>query len=160
VSANKVSAWLLVVLLVAVGAFSWRTPTVFGLYVGLLIPGVVFHWYYACRRCTNLACALNAASDAFFLGGRVRSLPADTPEYSDINSAVAAWPLVLALGVGLYGAYLASVWALLGLLAVLAAAGVTYVPSTCARCTNDCPLNGNDAYREWKGPRKSGASPP
>jgi hypothetical protein len=62
---------------------------------------------------------------------------------------------VLALGVGLYGAYLASVWALLGSLALLAAAGMTYVPSTCARCTNDCPLNGNVAYREWKGSSKT-----
>jgi hypothetical protein len=134
---------------VALGVFSWRSPVIFGLYMALLVPVLAFHWFYSCRTCTNVACALNAASEEFFLGRPRRRIPVGTA-YSDTRASVAGVPLVFTVGVGFYGTFLADWRAGLACTALLLAAGVGYTKGTCSECTNECPANRNAEYWEWK----------
>jgi hypothetical protein len=145
---RRASVWGFVVLLVSLGVFSFvGSPPIGWLYAGLVVPILVFHWWYACRRCNNVACALNTASNEFFLGRRRRD---PEPGFSDLDASRAGVPLVFSVGVGFYGAWGAGPLAFAACVLLLIAAGVPYVRKTCAQCTNDCPANRSVAYADWK----------
>lgn len=147
---RRASVWALLGMAVVLGVLSWQTSAVFGLYIGLLVPSLVFHWLYACRRCNNLACAINAASPDFLLGRPRAAVPKLDRPFSDLPARVAGMPLVFAFGIGLYGAWQAGIGWLVACVLLLGVAAWAYSRVTCANCTNDCPANRNAAYREWK----------
>ena len=153
---RRVSLWIMLVAVAAAGAFAWMgSPVLFAVFALLLAGAGAFHWAYACRRCTNADCAVNARGDCFAFGpsrspgdGGVRQQP-----FSDLQAMVAAPPLVVAIVVGTYGAWLFSPLAALACVAVLGAGFAVYAGVTCTNCVNRCPLNRNEAYRAWRADR-------
>lgn len=145
---RRASVWGFVLLVVSLGVFSFvGSPLIGWLYAGLVVPSIVFHWRFACRRCNNAACALNTASDEFFLGRRRRDRESG---FSDLNASRVGLPLVFSVGVGFYGAWQVGPLAFAACVLLLIAAGAPYLRKTCAHCTNDCPANRNAAYADWK----------
>lgn len=125
-------------------------------FLALLVLAVVFHFFKACRKCTNLACSANLKSpDCIFRIGRSKEAAGDKTtaaecSFSDINSALVVLPLALALAVGLVGTWFFSPWATIIITVAFVVFYVPYYIGTCRFCTNNCPLNQNQAYRDWK----------
>lgn len=130
------------------------SPAVFAVYaVAVGVTGGV-HWVRGCMRCTNFACAINPRSPEFvFASSKKRAAPPPEVEgFSDLDSARLAIPVLLALLVGLYGAWLFHPLTVFAALALIAVGLVIYNRHSCRECANDCPANRNPAYHAWKSP--------
>lgn len=157
-SLRKLSAWVWILIVVAIGVLAFLgNRVVFYAYLGLWVPFAVYHSLRVCGRCTNLACGLNPRSPDFFLRmGAGKSESTNDLGYSDINPLpTSTLPLAALLVLGLVGGWQFSPLAVLLLLAVAAVNMTVYQRVSCARCTNNCPNNKNAAYWEWKKARTS-----
>jgi hypothetical protein len=147
---RRVSAWGLIGLFVALGAFSFLGDRLmFWIYAGLSAPLVVVHVAVLCRRCSNVACALNPRGVDFLFR---RRMPGDDPSlpFSDLPAAWSALALSLVGAVGFVGTWRFSPLAAAAVFAAGVPLHLMYTRASCAHCGNVCLANRNPAYREWK----------
>lgn len=152
-SLRKLVVWGFVILVVVLAVLSYfGNRIIFYVYVGLLVPFLIFHAVAICRRCTNVYCAFNAKSADYFLRLQPHASGAKSKEvgYSDINARLAGTPLALIVALSFIAVWQLSMLAFFATLAYAAVAMVIYMKETCRFCTNNCPNNKNVAYWKWK----------
>ena len=149
---RKLIGWALLVGLIGLAVLAYLGDALlFAFYLAALGNAIAFHWWYACSRCSNMCCMFNVRSPAFFARWRpVRMVGERGREFSDVHSAVAGIPLLLSVAIGVVAAWLFSPLAAIVWLVFMSGVGYAYWKTSCAGCGNDCPLNKNAAYHEWK----------
>lgn len=117
-----------------------------GAFLALLAVFAAVHLQLLCGTCRNLHCALNTRSP-HFLFGKPKPDPVD-PEWPAGDTRWVPFAIVLVLAPALWGAWLFHPVAVAGPLAVAALSFVGYYRTSCANCTNDCPLKPNGVCHE------------
>ena len=157
---RKCSVWGLFVIVVALAVFSWLgSPMMFVMYAVLMLPILVVHPVSICKRCDNLACAINTRSPDYFLSFKKGEPagPADVDKFSDLKMYLGFYPMALAIIIGFAGVWYFNTAVFIALAVFSAAVLLTYMRNTCRYCTNNCPANMNANYRAWKNSRDSKA---
>lgn len=114
-------------------------------FVALLAVFAAVHVRLLCGTCRNLRCALNTRSP-HFLFGPPKSDPVD-PDWPAGDTRWVPLAIVLVLAPALWGAWLFHPLAVAGPLALVAVSFAGYYRTSCAHCTNDCPLKPSSAAR-------------
>lgn len=150
---RKCSAWGLFLIVAALAIFSWLgSPMMFVLYAVLMLPILVVHPVSICKRCDNLACAINPKSPDYFLSLKPGEPvgQADADKFSDLRMYLGFYPMVLAIIIGFAGVWYFNKAVFMALAVFSVAVLLTYMSNTCRYCTNNCPVNRNASYRAWK----------
>lgn len=147
---RRISGWGLVFLIAAVAVLSYfGNRNLFYAFIGLIVPFLIFHALTLCSRCTNVHCPLNARSSDYVF--RVKKPPKHIMlGYSDMDILWTLTPLGLIVIIPLIAVWQLSPFIFFTVFVLVVLNVIVYRKESCRFCTNNCPMNKNDGYWEWK----------
>ena len=150
---RRLSGWGGIILIIVLAVLSYfGNRTIFYIYLGLSIPFLIFHSAVVCARCNNIYCPFNKKSPDFVfrLKQGAQNKYSNKPIYSDKSVLLVQIILVLILIIPFIAVWQFSPLAFFALLILTALIMVAYTKKSCRYCTNNCSLNKNPDYRQWK----------